>query len=139
MGKTGEKPLGMRVTLVLILLTCLINPFAPQSAEPPTLPTIDTVGRFHALSGEQIRAGYPVRIEGVVVYSDPKWKLLWLRDDTGMLFQQPPVSTELPQAKSKVVMTGRTALVEGRHKIADLKVVATGIGKLPPPRCSPAT
>lgn len=123
-------------TLVLchLLAFALIGSTSGAALEKRApLPTIDSVARFYGLTGDEIRQGYPVRIEGVVVYSDANWRLFWLRGDSGTLFQQIPKGLKLPPAKTRAVVTGRTALIDGAHRIANLEVTGTGPGELPPP------
>jgi len=127
---TASQTLALCHLLALALISSASGA-APEIRAP--LPTIDSVARFYGLSGDEIRQGYPVRIEGVVVYSDANWRLFWLRGDSGTLFQQVPPGMKLPPAKTRAIVTGRTTLIDGAHRIANLDVIGTGSGKLPPP------
>ena len=91
-------------------------------AEQSTTQPVVTVKGYYSLSSEQVRKGHPVRIEGVVVYSDKKWRLFWMRGATGVLFRELPEGFDPPPARTKVILIGKTALIDGRRTIVDLKI-----------------
>lgn len=115
----------------LIVLTFVVttNAFTAE----PALPIIDTAARYYGMSSEQVRQGYPVRIEGVVLYSDSSWRLLWMSDQTGTLFHYLPKVTPLPRPRYRALLTGRTALINGAQKLVDVKFQELGPGRMPAP------
>ena len=117
------------IAVWLILISLSLSPGVAAPKSP-----IDSVSRFYSLTGEQAGAGLPVSIRGTVLYSDTDWRLLWLRDETGTLFQHLPPDTPLPPAGDLAEVTGRTALVDGAHRIADIAVRQIGDSVFPPPK-----
>lgn len=97
------------------------------------LPVIDTTSRFFSLTAEQTESGYPVRLEGVVLYSDPVWGMIWIQDETGIIYQSTPRKQVLPPARTRVVATGRTAMQGSGPVIANLEFRTIGPAELPAP------
>ncbi|MCR9197402.1 MAG: ATP-binding protein [Planctomycetaceae bacterium] len=96
--------------------------------------SVVTVQQFYRLANDEARLGAKVRIEGIVLFSDPDFGMLWIQDETGRLFL--PINNEqsVPAARSTAVVTGKTALVDGAPKIVDFKIRRTGKTELPPPK-----
>lgn len=104
---------------------------AADSASRQTLPVIDTISRFYGLTADQMEQGYPVRLEGVVLYSDSRWKMIWFRDAAAVAFQALPDERELPPARTRAVFTGRTAMKDGEYLIEELGIQTLGPAELP--------
>lgn len=64
------------------VILCLF--FAPNLFA--ALPTVRTISDFYGLPLHEAAKGYPVRIEGSVLYEDSRWGLLWVGDATGVLY-----------------------------------------------------
>ena len=88
---------------------------------------------IHRLSREESAQARPVRLNGVVTYSDPQWSLLFVRDGSAGVFVAPSGGT-YPTNTEQVEIEGRTAdgsflpIVEGatwQH---------VGSGAVPEPR-----
>jgi PAS domain S-box-containing protein len=123
------------VLAALIPICALLFSWSVRAATSKApLPTVSTVQGYYDLSSEDARRGLPVRIEGVVIYSDSSWNLLWVRGESGVLFQAPPDGAILPAAGTRVIVTGTTLIAKkGAHGIEDLKLAEIGAGELRPP------
>jgi len=49
-------------------------------------PVLTSTKQIHALSAEQAKLGYPVRIEGVATYYDPEQHFFFVQDSSGGVF-----------------------------------------------------
>jgi hypothetical protein len=53
-------------------------------AQPNTnLPVLTQVRQVHELSGDEARKQYPVKVQAVVTYFDPRFRTLFIQDETG--------------------------------------------------------
>jgi len=118
---------GRLFLLVLVLLT---TPGRLSAATDPVF----SVEQFYSLSNDEARQGVKVRIEGIVLYSDADFGLLWIQDGTGRLFLPITREQSVPSARSTAVVTGTTALVDGAPRIVDFRIRRTGEADLPAPK-----
>ena len=131
-SKNMVDPAGKILPKTLIALW-LLGPLTTSQSATLGLPTIDSIARFQSLSSEEYRRSYPVRIEGVVLYSDPEWRLLWIANGSSVFFQSTPVTPDLPPPGSRIALSGQTKLINGRPKIGNLKATKIGKGDFPSP------
>ncbi|MCS7089850.1 MAG: ATP-binding protein [Verrucomicrobiota bacterium] len=94
---------------------------------------ITSIAHFWSLSEAEIRRGLPVHLEGIVLYEDPDWGLLFIQDDTGTLFTELPRGVTPFKVGDRVRLTGVTAWVQTNRRIDKIEVKVTGSGVLPPP------
>tara|TARA_Y100001934_G_scaffold282716_1_gene397900 strand:+ start:522 stop:1628 length:1107 start_codon:yes stop_codon:yes gene_type:complete len=103
---------------------------ADTVAEPSAITTVEA---YYSLDSDEVRRAHPIRLEGVVTYSDNEWGLFWIQDTTGVLFIELPDTFDSTPSSSKVILTGRTALIDGKRRLNDLKIKSIGKGQLRPP------
>ena len=116
-------------TLVTFLLAVQI-----AHGELTEKPSVQSIREYYKLPSEQAQQGIPVRFEAVVLYSDAAWKNLWVYDGQERLYLRLPDGVAYPSPRRRVLVSGNTALKDGRVVIADLKLVDLGPSELPPPR-----
>jgi signal transduction histidine kinase len=61
----------------------------------------------YALSPAQLAAGLPVELEGIVTFSDPNYRGLFVHDSTAGIFIKPPYRFPALDCGSRVVIKGR--------------------------------
>jgi len=83
-----------------------------------SLPLLRTVRSVRQLSRNEAARGYPVRLEGIVTYSDPLWWCVFVQDETGAIFTA-PASSELE------VGFGQHVRVEGVTSAGDFAPTVT--------------
>jgi len=83
-------------------------PAAVGEGPDASLPLLTSVNRVKALTNEEARRGYPVRLRGVVTCFDPTYDQLWIQDETSGIFIRPP------QYSPKGLETGAVVEVEGK-------------------------
>jgi signal transduction histidine kinase len=117
----------------LVWLVPVIGQIQLKAADGSSAMVYTNALAVHRLSREESALAHPVRLKGVVTYSDPQWSLLFVRDDTAGVFLSLTGGT-YPTNKELVEIMGRTAdggflpLVDGatwRH---------AGLGSMPEPR-----
>ena len=123
-----------RWTTAVLFVQFLCNNCVSQEITGKSRQVVHSIERFYALSEEEALEGRPVRIEGVVLYSDPAWGLLWVTDETGRLFQQVSANESLVPAGSSVLVSGKTSYAGNCPTIESLRVTRLGSGVLPPPK-----
>lgn len=84
----------------------------------------------HASANEALH-GQDVEMEGVVTYSDPAWRLLFVQDDTGGLFVDPTQLESVPALGERVRLKG--VVGPASVGIDSLRVETLGTGSLPSP------
>ena len=107
-----------------------------QAAEPSALPLLSQIQDIRALSLEEARRGYPVRIHGVVTYFETHWRALFVQDGTGGIYVYPPQSLALLESGQSVEVEGTT----GAGFAPDVHAVTIRVdGRLPLPDAPPTT
>jgi diguanylate cyclase (GGDEF)-like protein len=96
-------------------------------------PEVTTVGAIRSLDEKQARAALPVRVSGVITYSDPGWHQLFLQDSSGGIFVKYPGSSAPLARGQAVILTGITSAGEYAPVIVAPKFVILGKGRLPKP------
>jgi hypothetical protein len=100
----------------------------PNSPAP-----ITSVLQFYSVPVEEFAQGLPVRLEGVVLYEDPDWRLFFFQDETGATFLEPTGDLNGCRAGDRVRVTGTTSLSGNYRRIAQMHVEVLGPGRLPDP------
>lgn len=77
--------------------------------------------------------GHPVRLEGIVLYADAEWAMLFFQDETGILFLPPPREATDPAGGRRVRLTGLTAIEGQERRIRNLRLEDLGPAVLPSP------
>ena len=105
-------PGSLSTTFVLEDATMFL-PGRPQSSSSPAsaapealLPVLTQAEAVRNLAVSEVQRGYPVRIQGVITYSDPDWGLLFIQDDTSGVAVADPAHLFAGKA-------GQAAAVEG--------------------------
>ena len=123
---------GDLVHAVLQPVASTAGGFSDQSfAKSRTLPTLTTVSAIHDLDNREASRAQPVKLRGVVTYSDFDWHFLFLQDSTGGIFVQ-HVETPVP-AGEKIEVEGATISGNFAPDVATVHVRVLGAGSLPAP------
>ncbi len=102
-----------------------------DSTESSTLPTLTTISDIRALDTREADRAQPVKLHGVVTYSDSDWHFLFLQDSTGGIFVwhvKTPVTTG-----EELEVEGTTNSGNYAPNVTALRVSILGAGHLPPP------
>ncbi len=86
--EVNRRPFRLKLlyTFALCLLGVFAVPFSPSALGQSEHPTLHTVREVRQLSNIDARNAFPVKLEGVITYSDPEWGLLFLADETGSIY-----------------------------------------------------
>jgi signal transduction histidine kinase len=125
----------------------LIVPHATETASPadkaPPLPTaadlklpeLVRVSQLRALSEKEAIRGYPVRITGMITYSDPASKNQFIQDESSGIFVHLTKKLDgLPSAGNVVEVTGYSGPGDYAPVIEAEEIRVLGKGILPRPR-----
>jgi diguanylate cyclase (GGDEF)-like protein/PAS domain S-box-containing protein len=107
-----------------------------QPGEPPTEQTVEqrvvrTVHQIHILSNAEARQAYPVELDGVVIYSDPEWGLLFVRDETGSVYINVHGSKATYRLGTRVRVEGVTGPGDAQPIVAHPRIHVLGSGRAP--------
>ena len=69
-----------------VLTECRLVDWARKGRRPSSLPPLVTVGQIKALSEDQARVGYPVRLQVIVTYRNPLANNTFAIDETGGIY-----------------------------------------------------
>ncbi len=116
----------------VLLLTVLTAALQAQG-----LPTLTTAKQVHSLSKDQAQRAYPVRLQGVITYSDayhdPKDAFFFLHDESGSIYVVLPKTSKLPIHPGQLV---RVEGVSGPGHFAPIlestRITILGESRLPP-------
>lgn len=78
---------------------------AEESADSP-LPTLTKITAVRNLSPEEAARPHPLRVEGVITYSEPNWRIAFVQDDSVGLFVNIPSGVSRPPTGARVVING---------------------------------
>ena len=122
----------LRLTFELLLLLGL-SKLGIRTAHAETAVTFTNAEDIHRLSREASLLAYPVKLKGVVTYSDPSWNVLFIRDASAGVFidfgEGPyPTNAEL------VEITGRTEAGSFLPVVAGTSWRHLGSASMPEPR-----
>lgn len=70
---------------------------------------LTTTAAVQSLSREEANLSPPVRIEGVVTFSHPSWRILFLQDESGGIFCDPLTAEKIPEPGHRLVVHGMAA------------------------------
>ena len=103
-----------------------------QAAEPPLLTRI---GQVHSLSASEAARGYPVHVRGVVTYSDPVSRSVFIEDDSGGIYLQmwSASGAETPKAGQMVDVDGISGPGDFAPVISRPILHVNGAGPMPQP------
>jgi PAS domain S-box-containing protein len=97
----------------ILPLTAWVTTGSDMVPEPSSstnnLPLVQTAKAVHHLSRKEAARGYPVRLEGVITYSDPSWWMIFLQDETDAIFVAPQSNQIEVRPGQRVVVNGVTA------------------------------
>ena len=97
------------------------------------LPLVSTVVQFYSLTPEQMARGYPVRLEGTLLYADADWGILYFQDETGVVFSPPPPEATHLTGGRRMRLTGVTAMEGSQRRIQRIHLEDLGPAELPYP------
>lgn len=112
------------------------GPFAAEAPSPATFPVLTNAQQVRLLSREEAARGYPVRLQAIVTYYEPKWNTLFVQDETGGVFVFP---SERPrpdlQAGQWVELEGKSVRTTGPapNAVLERNLTVRGTRALPPP------
>ena len=101
------------------------------SFEAAAMPTLTSVSAIHSLDNREADRALPVKLRGVVTYSDSDWHFLFLQDATGGVFVR-HVDTPVT-AGEEVVIEGKTKSGNYAPDITAFHISILGAGHLPVP------
>ncbi|MDX1983838.1 MAG: hypothetical protein SFV51_26425, partial [Bryobacteraceae bacterium] len=116
-------------SLILILSTGLL--VALCQAAPSAV--IRSIGEVNRLSQNEASAALPVRLTGVVTYSDPEWGLLFVEDATGALFVNTKGTAVNFSPETRVTVEGMTAPGDLAPVVTRPVVKVLGAAPMPTP------
>ncbi|HAM70475.1 MAG TPA: hypothetical protein DCM86_02400 [Verrucomicrobiales bacterium] len=122
--------------LTLGVLGALVSGAQSNREVPAPLP-LTTTEAIQSLPRVEADLAPRVRIEGVVTFSHPVWRLLFVEDSTGGIYCEPGGLQPLPEVGHRVVVEGTAGNGAYLPVINVLRVEDRGGGPLPPP--APAT
>ena len=106
-------------------------PSGPASSAVSALPTLTTVAAIRALDNREADRAFPVKLHGVVTYSDPDWHFLYLQDSTGGIFVW-AVETPVPTGE-EVELDGTTNSGNYAPNVTAPRIQILGPGRMPAP------
>jgi PAS domain S-box-containing protein len=108
---------------------------APQAEPTIPHPVLTTVAQVRQLTREQAAMGYPVRVKGVVVYSESTWPAIIVSDRTGGIFvEDMPHDLKGADPGTRVEVEGWSRMDGFAPSIVQTKVNVLGRGPVPRPR-----
>ncbi|MBL9127283.1 MAG: PAS domain S-box protein [Verrucomicrobiales bacterium] len=109
---------------------------APQVAVPPqsAYPLLTNIAAVLDLDEALARNGWPVDVQGVVTFYDPKWDTLFIQNDTAGIYIFPGKDPR-PRFKPGQLLRvrGRTFGTKPLNAISEERVEAIGTAPIPPP------
>ncbi|MBI2925078.1 MAG: PAS domain S-box protein [Verrucomicrobia bacterium] len=95
------------------------------------MPTLTSAEQVRRLSPAEAGRGYPVRVHGVVTYSDADWGHLFVQDSTAGIFITPPEGQVALTPGTLAEIEGATAPGDFAPVVIATAVTSRGEGKLP--------
>lgn len=130
----GEVVLRDAVVLPLAAPMTPGSAMAPATSSPTnSLPVITTARAVHRLSPGEAARGYPVRLEGIVTYSDPGWWMFFVQDETDAVFVSPLSSQVQVPPGQRVLVDGVTAAGAFAPTVTLATFTLLGVAPLPTP------
>jgi signal transduction histidine kinase len=97
----------------------------------PSLPSVETAQTIRRLSKSEAARGYPVNMQGVVTFTDSRWRSLFVQDSTGGIFVTPASGRMRIRPGERVRVRGLTA--EGDFAPTVCKATFEVLGEAPMP------
>jgi len=129
------------------VITTNLQPIAENSplADPipltadQNLPVLRQIAEVRNLTASDAARGYPVRIRGVVTYTDTNGAMLFIQDDSGGIFidSNGKQFNTYPEARKLVEITGFTGPGDYAPVVEAEKIRVLGEAALPQPDSSP--
>jgi diguanylate cyclase (GGDEF)-like protein/PAS domain S-box-containing protein len=94
-------------------------------------PALRTVHEIHAMNNTDAKHGYPVKLEGVVTYSDPDWGLLFMEDDTGAIYVNVHGTSKAFPPGARISVDAATGAGDIAPNVVNAKIRVLGGGTLP--------
>jgi signal transduction histidine kinase len=103
-------------------------------AREPGLRTLRKAADVRALSRREAERGYPVSLDAIVTYVDPRYNHLFVQDDSAGLFVHTAFTDLGLRAGDRVRLDGFTGPGDLAPIVLEPRVRRLGQGRLPPPR-----
>ena len=122
-------------TAWLLALSLLATDGRGTAAPPPPAgpPILTTVAQVRALSTEQARRKYPIRLRGVITYHSPEYRVTFFQDETAGIFVWVENADSEITTGSLVEVAGNSTAGDFAPSIEDAKIRVRGHGRLPGP------
>ena len=97
---------------ILAILCAIVSGVSLHAQSPSgstrdqTTNALTTTAAVQALSAEEAAKGYPVKLRGVVTFSQDWWRLLFVQDSTGGIYCEPAGLPVFPAVGSEVEIEG---------------------------------
>jgi signal transduction histidine kinase len=115
--------------VAVLLATLVAVPASTAPGEETPRPT--RVSSIAGLLPGDAAAKRPVRLTGTVLYSDAAWGLLFVADDSGVVFVDPLGLPEIPRPGAHIVVSGEIAFLRDGVGVRPLRIETLGESALP--------
>ncbi len=100
---------------------------------PSDGPAVSRISSILQMPAERAAAGRTVQVQGTVVYADDAWALLFVADDSGVVFVDPLGLPRLPELGSHLVLSGTTASLRDGIGVKPFRIETVGRTERPTP------
>jgi signal transduction histidine kinase/CheY-like chemotaxis protein len=124
----------------LVCLSSLALAASCRGVTPANRPdALTRVTQILELSAEKAARGYPVRLRGVVLYSDPDTRRLWVSESQAGVFVDATPDSDVPKPGEEIIVEGITGHHAERNFVATATVTRLGDAVFPAPWAVSAT
>jgi len=117
---------------ILLLIPCVAFPQARNSTGQQR--TLRSVQEIFSLTKAEAARAYPIELEAQVNYSDPEWGLLFIQDQTGVIFIDVHGSIAMYPLGARIRVHAVSSVGQaGAPAITQAKIQIVGRGHLPSP------
>jgi signal transduction histidine kinase/DNA-binding response OmpR family regulator len=113
------------------MLSASAVPGSGQSSLGDGVPTLTKVAQIRSLSAAEAKRKRPIRLEGVITYTAPEYRVTFFQDDSAGIFLFIGQSDSPPAAGSLVSVEGNTTPGDFAPSIENAKVRVLGRAALP--------
>jgi signal transduction histidine kinase/CheY-like chemotaxis protein len=113
------------------MLSTLVAPAWSQSPKADGVPILTKVAQIRSLTAAEAKRKYPIRLEGVITYLSPEYRVIFFQDDSAGIFLVIEHSDSEPRAGSLVSVEGNTAPGDFAPSIENAKIHVLGHAALP--------